>query len=377
MKKKLQVFISSTYTDMIEERQAAVEEILAKGHIPAGMELFTAGDESQLNVIKKWIDESDVYLLILGGRYGSIEPSTNKSYIQLEYEYAIKTKKPYFSIVIKDYALDEKVKKIDKSVLELDNPQKYKEFASKVKSKVCCFFEDTKDIKIAISNKLSEYEHQENITGWISGREVKSNEKYADEILKLILENKKDKEKIINLENKLAESNKKATNEKTVKTVREKFDKRVERVLGLIRAEQQDPSYDDTISWSEHDESFEMYAPDGEFSYYFVYKDTKKTDIEYVLIISIDGQSSSNVEGLLADIRLMIESHKDIGGTMTYKYVIASLQINDSLEAKCFEYFNSALAKAKVENDGLFSFEIWNDGKLSLIEEELGLKVKL
>ena len=43
MNKKLQVFVSSTYTDLIEERQAAVEAILDAGHIPAGMELFKAG----------------------------------------------------------------------------------------------------------------------------------------------------------------------------------------------------------------------------------------------------------------------------------------------------------------------------------------------
>lgn len=40
MKKKYQIFISSTYQDLKEERQAAVEAILKAGHIPAGMELF-------------------------------------------------------------------------------------------------------------------------------------------------------------------------------------------------------------------------------------------------------------------------------------------------------------------------------------------------
>ena len=78
MKKKLQVFMSSTYTDMLAERQAAVEAILRAGHIPAGMELFAAGDDSQLEAIRRWIDDSDVFLLVLGGRYGSIEPKSGK-----------------------------------------------------------------------------------------------------------------------------------------------------------------------------------------------------------------------------------------------------------------------------------------------------------
>ena len=70
MRKRLQVFVSSTYTDMRPERQAAVESILKAGHIPAGMELFTAEDQTQLQVIRRWIEESDVFLLNLGGRYG-------------------------------------------------------------------------------------------------------------------------------------------------------------------------------------------------------------------------------------------------------------------------------------------------------------------
>lgn len=56
-KRKLQVFVSSTFTDLIPERQAAVEAILTAGHIPAGMELFTSGDESQMEVIKQWLYE--------------------------------------------------------------------------------------------------------------------------------------------------------------------------------------------------------------------------------------------------------------------------------------------------------------------------------
>ena len=92
MKKKLQIFISSTYTDMKEERQAAVEAILKSGNIPAGMELFTAGNESQLQTIMRWIDESDIYVLLLGGRYGSIEQWSGLSYTEVEYDYAVSQK---------------------------------------------------------------------------------------------------------------------------------------------------------------------------------------------------------------------------------------------------------------------------------------------
>jgi hypothetical protein len=106
------VFISSTYSDLIFERQAAVAANLKAGHIPAGMELFTAGDKSQMATIERWIDDSDVYMLILGARYGSIELSSGLSYMESEYDYAVSTNKPLFAIVINESAVDDKVKKV-------------------------------------------------------------------------------------------------------------------------------------------------------------------------------------------------------------------------------------------------------------------------
>jgi Domain of unknown function (DUF4062) len=120
--KKLQVFVSSTYTDLREERQAAVEAILTAGHIPAGMELFTAGDESQMETIKRWIAESDVFLLILGGRYGSLERQSGKSYIECEYDYAMSMNRPLFACVVKDEAQRERVKHYGLDIVEQENP---------------------------------------------------------------------------------------------------------------------------------------------------------------------------------------------------------------------------------------------------------------
>jgi nucleoside 2-deoxyribosyltransferase len=188
-RKKLQVFVSSTFSDLIKQRQAAVEAILAAGHIPAGMELFTAGDESQMEVIKQWIDESDVYLLILGGRYGSIEPKTGKSYTHLEYEYALAQAKPVFACVIKDEAIDARVKTEGKDILELENPQKLKDFREEVLSKMSEFWEDTKDIKITITGKLSQLMRRENLVGWVRPNTQSNLPALADEIARLSREN--------------------------------------------------------------------------------------------------------------------------------------------------------------------------------------------
>jgi hypothetical protein len=189
IRKRLQVFVSSTFSDLIPERQAAVEAILSAGHIPAGMELFAAGDESQMEVIKQWIDESDVYLLILGGRYGSVESKTGKSYTQLEYEYALTQGKPLFACVMTESGLDERVKSRGKSVLELENPQKLKEFREQVLTKISKFFDDSKDIKIIVVETLSHFSRREDLVGWIRASEGADMPRLADEIARLSREN--------------------------------------------------------------------------------------------------------------------------------------------------------------------------------------------
>lgn len=179
MQKKLQVFVSSTYIDLKEERQAAVEAILSMHHIPAGMELFSAGDASQLDAIKRWIDESDIYLLILGGRYGTIEPKSGKSYTHLEYEYAVENEKPYFAIVMTDAAIKEKIKTNGMDVFEYNNYNKFEEFKKIVQSRMCEYFTDNKDIKIAILKALNDCEKKygSKLIGWVSGREVENYKK--------------------------------------------------------------------------------------------------------------------------------------------------------------------------------------------------------
>jgi hypothetical protein len=38
--KKYQIFVSSTYSDLVDERREVIEAIIDLGHIPAGMEGF-------------------------------------------------------------------------------------------------------------------------------------------------------------------------------------------------------------------------------------------------------------------------------------------------------------------------------------------------
>ncbi|WP_285317435.1 DUF4062 domain-containing protein [Stenotrophomonas maltophilia group sp. Smal35] len=172
MDRRLQVFVSSTYTDLIAERQAAVGAILKAGHIPAGMELFTAGDQGQMDIIRQWIDESDVYMLILGGRYGSIEPTSGRSYTELEFDYAVSQNKPLFAVVMRPHVLEARVKMHGLAVAETDNKALLTAFEQKVLSNVSSFFEDEKDIKLAVFETLPVLQSKRDMVGWIRGDQV-------------------------------------------------------------------------------------------------------------------------------------------------------------------------------------------------------------
>jgi hypothetical protein len=88
MATRYQVFISSTFTDLKEERALVQNMLMQLDCIPAGMELFPAIDEEQLKFIKRIIDDSDYYVLIIGGRYGSVGKD-GISYTEKEYDYAV------------------------------------------------------------------------------------------------------------------------------------------------------------------------------------------------------------------------------------------------------------------------------------------------
>ena len=188
-KRKLQIFLSSTYEDLIEHRLAAMEAILAAGHIPAAMEQFSPGDETAWEKIRSWIDESDAFILILGGRYGSLEPESGKSYVQLEYEYAMERKKPFFALVIHDKYHEERVKQLGLAVDERTHRREYDEFKRVVTQRLCRFWGDKKDIQAAIFQKLPEWAQRSDLNGWVRGDEVATTH-VTNELARLSEENR-------------------------------------------------------------------------------------------------------------------------------------------------------------------------------------------
>jgi hypothetical protein len=85
--KRYQIFVSSTFTDLQDERQAVMQALLNFNHFPAGMELFPASDEDQWALIKGIIDDSDYYIIVIAARYGSVS-ADGISYTEREFDYA-------------------------------------------------------------------------------------------------------------------------------------------------------------------------------------------------------------------------------------------------------------------------------------------------
>lgn len=166
MVKKYQVFISSTYTDLIEERKEVQKILLMANCIPAGMEAFVAANDEQFEVIKKVIDLCDYYVLIIGGRYGSINKATGLSYTEMEYDYAVSQ-----GIPVLVFAIDESVElSDDKKEKDIDILYKLNQFKTKaMANRLASIWKDLVDLsgKLAVSIMTA---INENVRpGWIRG----------------------------------------------------------------------------------------------------------------------------------------------------------------------------------------------------------------
>lgn len=96
----LKIFISSTYEDMIPYREAATQAIMSLEHLPIGMEHFVSSPEKSLDVCLSDVRRCNLYVLLIGMRYGSVDINSGKSYTELEYEEAVRNNIPVLAFVI-------------------------------------------------------------------------------------------------------------------------------------------------------------------------------------------------------------------------------------------------------------------------------------
>lgn len=163
MDKRYQVFISSTYSDLKDERSQVMKSIMDLDCIPAGMELFPAIDEEQFEFIKKIIDDCDYYILIIGGRYGSMTES-GISYTEMEFDYAMSKGIPVIAF------LHDNINNIPAGKVDMDfvAKEKLEQFREKVKKgRLVKFWSNNENLTSQVIISLAQTIKSRPGIGWV------------------------------------------------------------------------------------------------------------------------------------------------------------------------------------------------------------------
>jgi len=188
--KRFQVFVSSTYTDLVSERREIIQALLELDCIPSGMELFQAADEDSWSLIKSVIDDCDYYIVVVAGRYGSMHPETGISYTEMEYRYATERNIPVIAFLHQDVA------KLSSAVVDTGEQRvKLDAFRELCQKKQVKFWESAPDLGSAVSRSLVRLIKERPAIGWVKADTIASDEA-REQLLKM-------KEEIENLKREL------------------------------------------------------------------------------------------------------------------------------------------------------------------------------
>jgi hypothetical protein len=181
---KYQIFISSTFTDLEDERDLVVKAILEMGHIPVGMEMFSAGDEAQWQLIARTIEQIDYYLVIVAHRYGTIDEGTGLSYTEKEYGHAEALGIPTLGFVI-DNGASWPADRMDDDPAKRELLGKFKE---RVRRKICSSWESGVDLAKNVALALPKQFVLTPRPGWVRASEAVTPQ-MASEMARLSQEN--------------------------------------------------------------------------------------------------------------------------------------------------------------------------------------------
>ncbi|MGW8958775.1 DUF4062 domain-containing protein [Paenibacillus sp. NPDC055715] len=189
--KKYQVFISSTYTDLIDARRAVYDTVLSLYHFPVGMEMFGSDDDEQWKIIEDTIRESDYYLLIIGHRYGSIS-TEGTSYTEKEFDLAKSLGIPIISFIQnRDVATTPDKREIDAELVT-----KLNMFVDKAKNgKLVSFWDTVSKLEAEVAKSLPKTMSRHPRMGWIRADKATSPE-VMNEFAKVNSENRELREEL-------------------------------------------------------------------------------------------------------------------------------------------------------------------------------------
>jgi tetratricopeptide (TPR) repeat protein len=88
------VFVCSTFDDLLEEREGVLDAIRRVQSRHNAMEFFGARPDRPIDICLDEVRKSDLLVVIVGEKYGSLPPGMGVSYSQAEYEEGVRLKKP-------------------------------------------------------------------------------------------------------------------------------------------------------------------------------------------------------------------------------------------------------------------------------------------
>jgi hypothetical protein len=135
------------------------------------MELFPASDDTQWELIKRVIEESDYYIVIVAGRYGSLS-SGDLSYTEMEYDYAVEKGIPVLGFVrenVGDIPFND-TEKSEKSRRKLES------FRQKVLVRTCRKYSNAPELGMAVMKSLMAEMRVRPRVGWIKADQARSDE---------------------------------------------------------------------------------------------------------------------------------------------------------------------------------------------------------
>ncbi len=164
--RKYEVFVGSTKKDLSSVREAIIKAILDAGHIPSGMELWSAGTMPTKEAILNRLEMCDIHIVLLGARYGYVPIESDISITEWEFQESEKAHRPVIAFFLDDNSFKKELENIDRSEDKKDqNEKKNREqlinFRKKVmESRLCREFRPTpagiNDLKASCINAINE-----------------------------------------------------------------------------------------------------------------------------------------------------------------------------------------------------------------------------
>lgn len=137
---------------------------------------------------------------------------------ELEYDYAVAKGKPTFAVVIKEAALEQKVKNGGTAFIEKENPKALSVFREEVLKNISSFFSDPKDVILCVYESMSDY--AANLKGWVAGGDVAEVKSMQEELRLLRDDNQELRRKLASTEAQTSQGNKAKFDEELLDVLR-------------------------------------------------------------------------------------------------------------------------------------------------------------